>query len=275
MADVAGDDVSAVIQVVAAASDPTAELSMPDRKRLLAGGLAELIGADLWMWSSTAVNHETPGDFMTTCLLDGGWESEEERSKVYQTLSSELFNKGTQLPIYNAIQTGGCTTWLREEIFSPADWAPFAQIWEGVGLGGLLLAFYPISRNASSNIGFHRRRGAPEFGLREKELVHSAFCRVDWIHRHGIHEEAHEKVIRLSPRERQVLTFTLNGDGRKAIASKLGISEHTVADYQKALHKHFAVSSRAELQAYFFLGSQSELRVDKPSQSRRSTPADE
>jgi DNA-binding CsgD family transcriptional regulator len=80
--------------------------------------------------------------------------------------------------------------------------------------------------------------------------------RIDWMHRHGIHEAAHQQVIRLSPRERQVLMLMLNGQGRKAIAASLGISEHTVGDYQKKLHKHFNVTSRAELQAYFFLGGQ-------------------
>ena len=62
----------------------------------------------------------------------------------------------------------------------------------------------------------------------------------------------------------------LNGQGRKAIAADLGISEHTVGDYQKKLHKHFNVSSRAELQAYFFLGGQPQSLEGAESEDARA-----
>jgi DNA-binding NarL/FixJ family response regulator len=51
----------------------------------------------------------------------------------------------------------------------------------------------------------------------------------------------------LSPRERQVLTATLDGQAEKQIAHALGISQHTVHVYAKRLHRRYGVSSRAEL----------------------------
>lgn len=55
----------------------------------------------------------------------------------------------------------------------------------------------------------------------------------------------------LPPRHRQTLERLLAGDGEKQIAQQLGISQHTVHQYVKALHKRFSVSSRGELLAKF------------------------
>ena len=39
------------------------------------------------------------------------------------------------------------------------------------------------------------------------------------------------------------------GDSVKQVASGLGLSQHTVTDYAKSLHKKFGVNSRGELLA--------------------------
>ena len=54
-------------------------------------------------------------------------------------------------------------------------------------------------------------------------------------------------VAALSPRLRQVLTDLLEGDNEKQIATRLGISRHTVHEHVKRLHNYFGVSSRGEL----------------------------
>lgn len=45
--------------------------------------------------------------------------------------------------------------------------------------------------------------------------------------------------------------FLIDGDSRKQVASKLGISEHTVSDYLKTVYAKFSVNSRAELLSKF------------------------
>lgn len=55
----------------------------------------------------------------------------------------------------------------------------------------------------------------------------------------------------LSPRKRAVLDLLLEGEGDKQIACELNLSRHTVNEYVSAIHKHFRVSSRAELLAFF------------------------
>ncbi|MCR9292608.1 MAG: LuxR C-terminal-related transcriptional regulator [bacterium] len=54
-------------------------------------------------------------------------------------------------------------------------------------------------------------------------------------------------VADLAPRLRQVLIGLLEGDSEKQVALRLSLSQHTVHDYVKSLHKRFQVQSRGEL----------------------------
>ena len=53
----------------------------------------------------------------------------------------------------------------------------------------------------------------------------------------------------LSPRQEQTLKHLLDGASEKQVARKLGLSQHTVHGYVKALYRRYGVSSRAELLA--------------------------
>jgi len=53
----------------------------------------------------------------------------------------------------------------------------------------------------------------------------------------------------LPPRVRQVLRCLLEADGDKEIASRVGISVHTVNQYTKMIYQHFGVNGRAVLLA--------------------------
>lgn len=52
---------------------------------------------------------------------------------------------------------------------------------------------------------------------------------------------------RLTGRRRVVFEKLSHGVGRKQIAAELGLSEHTVNDYVKAVYRHFGVNSQAAL----------------------------
>lgn len=60
-----------------------------------------------------------------------------------------------------------------------------------------------------------------------------------------------DPAARLTPRQRQVLDCLLDGDSEKQAAVKLGLHPATVHDHVKRLYRHFGVTSRAELLAYF------------------------
>jgi DNA-binding CsgD family transcriptional regulator len=59
----------------------------------------------------------------------------------------------------------------------------------------------------------------------------------------------------LAPRLRQTLQRLLAGDSEKQIASRLGVSPHTVHVYVKSLYRHYDVCSRGELLARFVRGN--------------------
>jgi len=247
-------DIERIVKLLNESTDPSLTISMADRRRMLIDGLAKMVEADVYIWSATAINHEIPGDFMTTCVIDGGWKSEAETAAVYAILADPEFGKQGLQKAYEHMMEGRRTTLSNGEIFPPDAQDRLMETWKKTGFEFFLLAIHPLNDRFSSNLGLHRRQGKQEFSAREKLIVHTVFSQVEWLHQYGANEEARDVAISLSPRERQTLIYLLAGCTHKKIASRMTISEHTVNDYVKKIHKNFGVNSRAELQAFFFLG---------------------
>jgi DNA-binding NarL/FixJ family response regulator len=95
-------------------------------------------------------------------------------------------------------------------------------------------------------------------GSMKRDLISSQVesSPISWLRRFGPNVTVKEKILKLSPRQREVLSLLLAGDTLKEVAEKLKISEHTVGDYVKGIYKNFTVSSRAELMALFISGHQ-------------------
>lgn len=248
-------DVEQIIRLIDQTTDPTKNLLLPDRRRLLIEGLVRLVDADAWIWSITAMNHDKPGDVMTTCAMDGGWKSPEEQARAYEILSSPDFNTRGLQSLYRAIVDGTRLTATNGEIFPPEEEEALSTLWKTTGFEHFLLAVHPLSGNFASNVGIHRRQGKPKFSERDRAIVDMSFHAIDWLHHYGVNEEARQPVVQLSPRERQALILFLSGCTNGEIARRMKITSHTVKDYVRRVHKRFGVSSRAELQAYFFLGN--------------------
>jgi len=251
-------DIERIVRLVADAGDPTVEISLAERKRHLLEGVARLVNADAWIWSTAVPNPDVPGDITTTCVVDGGWNDGQEQGRVYQALTDHVQMKDLNDPILEAARKGQHVTLLRQDLVSEEVWSKVGPFWRRTGFDHVLLVVHPMNRDVFSGVAFHRRCGKPNYVERDRAIVHVVFRQVEWLHRHGTNTAAQGIVVHLSPRERQVLTLLLSGDSRKEVAKKLRISEHTVGDYMKQLHKHFAVNSRAELQAYFLIGGKPE-----------------
>ncbi len=255
------DDLERILKLLNDTTDPTQDVSIADRRRMLIQGLAGLVDADVWIWSSTVANHEIPGDFMTTCVVDGGWKSPDEPARVYEILSSPEFGRRAMGELYDAMAAGRRCTFVNGEIFPAGEEQRCTEIWRTTGFEHVLLAAYPLDRNFSSNLGLHRRIGRPPFSLRDRTIVQTVYGQVEWLHRSALNESVREAAIALTPRERQTLIYLLSGHTQRSIAERMGISPHTVNDYLKQIHKQFGVKSRAELQAHFFLGGTSDERL--------------
>jgi len=109
------------------------------------------------------------------------------------------------------------------------------------------------SRSHVHGVGLCRMRAGPPFSAEERNLVHVfhvACGRLLQAPPRGGDGEVPERAgARLSPRQRQALELVLSGLCDKEIAERLGISRYTVNQYTKAIYRHYAVTSRAQLLA--------------------------
>jgi DNA-binding CsgD family transcriptional regulator len=92
--------------------------------------------------------------------------------------------------------------------------------------------------------GLFRAWGEPPFTDEDRELTRLFYLEV--LSRFALPEHGLE-VVRLSPRERQMLTALLSGQRRKEIAADLGLSLHTVNEYVRSLYRRLGVSGLPEL----------------------------
>jgi DNA-binding CsgD family transcriptional regulator len=96
-----------------------------------------------------------------------------------------------------------------------------------------------------------RPHGANPFGTREVailKLLHDEIAPLVGVR---LTTEEHFSRDGLSRRLRETLSLLLEGHSEKQVASKLKLASRTVHDYVTMLYRHFNVSSRAELLAYF------------------------
>lgn len=254
MSHLAVADVERMIALIAAATDPTVEMPLAQRKQALLEGTAALIGAEMWMWNLSVFHPKRAADIMASQTISGGWQSGREQALALEVLSDPKFNEQIAGPVQEAVAAQRYATFLRNELVSDDRWPIVGAPWRKTGFDHCIVSVYPLDAGIFSGIGFHRRQGNPDFGERERMIVHAIFQQVDWLHRDGTRVPANERVVHLTPRERTVLLLVIGGDSRKLIACKLNLSEHTVGDHLKGIYKKFAVNTRAELQAHFIAG---------------------
>ena len=116
-------------------------------------------------------------------------------------------------------------------------------------------------------ITIDRAYGDPAFGPREVAILKLLHDEIGPLI--GVRLATEEHLCRdgLSNRLRQTLSLLLQGLSEKQVAGQLDLSIKTVHDYVGMLYKHFQVSSRGELMAYFIRREPMRRRA-KPRLSR-------
>lgn len=246
-------DAEALVALVAAAGDPTIDKSTAARKLEVVAGLRRLVDADAWVWTTGTFNPDRAGDSMAVSMLDDGWRSPAERVAFLETSTNPAHTAVVFPKLSAALAAGTVLTMTRADVMDDAAWAASAvgRDWRATGMDHFVISAYPLGCGGYSAIGLHRRVGKPGFTERDRVIVHLLWRNLDWLHREGGTVPAADKVIDLSPRERQVVLLLIGGDGKKEVAAKLRLSEHTVGDYVKTIYRKFDVSSRGELLAQF------------------------
>lgn len=148
-------------------------------------------------------------------------------------------------------------TQRRSAVMEDAQWygsEHFHQVSRPLNLDDSICSRLRLPDDNVLYMAIHRQIGDDPFTERHCELVqffnvHAARL----YHVPGKSDPAKEdpRVKALPPRLRPVLFGFLDGDGEKQVATKLGLSPHTVHQYAKLLYRHFEVSSRGELLSQF------------------------
>lgn len=100
-------------------------------------------------------------------------------------------------------------------------------------------------------ISIDRPMGSEAFGAREVALLKLLHDEIAPLVGVRLATEEHISRDGLSKRLRETLSLLLEGYSEKQVANELKLGTRTVHDYVTMLYKHFRVSSRAELLAYF------------------------
>lgn len=113
-----------------------------------------------------------------------------------------------------------------------------------------ILSQYPLPHvGAVDQLGLHRAWGSQPFSSAEHRLVHLFHVELGRVWKREVIRQAQDPASDLPARLHQTLHELLQGASEKQIAIKLNLSQHTIHNYVKALHKRFNVSSRGELLA--------------------------
>jgi DNA-binding CsgD family transcriptional regulator len=160
-----------------------------------------------------------------------------------------------QCPVFRALARWetGCRTRAYsakhiERTFGLRAWSSSALIQQhcAAGLEACIYSQHsiPLGR-ACHAIVLYRQRREPAFTSGQTRLIHVFHEELGRLW----HLQVRADSLDLRPRLRQTLDGLCSGLSEKQIAKLLGLSQHTVHNYVKELHRHFGVSSRGELLA--------------------------
>jgi len=259
-------DIRAMIGLLAEISAITGNREA--RRRALVDGLANLIGADSWIWSMLGEYDASPrAGHPHTVFLKGGLD---DRQLGFYLKSQEHPDMGrlTAGLLAEFQERKQHLTRSQPQIVSDEEYRSLGvtQLLDEADIGTAMLSLRPTSSGQVGVIGLFRKVGSPHFGERETRIAHILISEVGWLHDDSWPNHPRHEISELTPRLRSVLTLLLHGEARKAIADKLGLSIHTVGDYIKQVYRHFSVHSQSELIRRFVSGDGGDVasRIDGP-----------
>lgn len=177
----------------------------------------------------------------------------EMQDRDYQDVSDNFFPGLTRL--YADLLRQGWVTSPRSEMTDEAAYhaAPYyLKFRKPLGCDDCIVSIRIVDvPRRPEGITIDRAHGERAFGPREVailKLLHDEIAPLI-----GLRLATEEHLCRdgLSKRLRETLSLLLQGLSEKQVAGKLDLSVKTVHEYVGMLYKHFHVSSRGELMAYF------------------------
>ena len=180
-------------------------------------------------WSRIFVDHPNRVAFLPRC---------------YQ-LAGMALDSGNDEPV----------TATRPEMRSDAEWyrsVIFNEYYRPAGIDGFIMSF-AVNRKTGNlitlNVCQDLKDPAPT--RRAKAILSLLNRQIAPLVGVALATNSDRGISGLSPRLRQTLEALLAGDSEKQVAAYLDVSRPTAHEYIGAIYRHFHVSSRAELMAYF------------------------
>lgn len=233
--------------------DRLGNIRIPNRAWSVAvmDGLCGLVKAAAWVWA-LGCQIEPGGPQTYAGIIHGGF-NEERYTNWLKAVEHPDMGRGGKLFFERVVATGGHTTMERAEV-DPEGFVQgkgVGETWDRADIGSLIMSGFPVDDKSLSCVGLYRRLDQAVFSPEELEVVHVVLGEVGWLHHLGWPEDRGATVPKLSPQQRILLNFLLDGLSRKEIAAHMEISENTLTGYSKDVYKVFGVNSHAKLMGKF------------------------
>jgi DNA-binding CsgD family transcriptional regulator len=206
--------------------------------------------------SQIGICHETllapNGGMKPLNCADTGWATSADREFLFRFMR----NQEQRNPLHYRMVAAHLEkdTLRRQEVIPNAEWyrwSLYQDYFRPTRLDSLV-SFGKLTPGDTFHFGcFQRALGDRPFGEREKAQLQLAHEELVPLIGTALASVSEPRLTDLTPRQRQVLSCLLEGDGEKQVAARLGIGIATVHTYVKALYSHYHVSGRAELLAWF------------------------
>jgi DNA-binding CsgD family transcriptional regulator len=186
-------------------------------------------------------------------VVDVGWDSQKARHFHLAYHRSQAMAHDPFIRQFSRLP-GRFNTRSPEQLINMRHWhasKAFNDYIRPAGVDAGLFSQQGLDTGTFNTLSFHRVLGAPLFTRRERRLVHLFHQEIGPLIGRALSSAREPSLTDLAPRVRQTLGCLLEGDSEKQVAARLDLSRTTVHEYIGTLYRHFGVTSRAELMAYF------------------------
>ncbi len=188
----------------------------------------------------------------------GGWRVREARIPHGDAEGEAMIRAYAQAELYTqdphsialAQGAGKLRAMLRFDIITEEQWrgSPSDALYQARGMGDHLVGAYPVTADTEILAVLSRGLDEADFTPAERDgLAHAMGHLGEPARRIALSFGAPGRL--LSPRERETLSWLLQGHSEKQIAHEMCLAKSTVHEYVVGVYRKVGVSSRAELMA--------------------------
>jgi DNA-binding CsgD family transcriptional regulator len=220
--------------------------------------LLRLTGGKVAMGGPTGL-HKNFSRVQPLPVLDVGWDGPREQAIFHQYMLDGMHCQdpaisrfGAQLATLPA--DAKSLSRSRRQLADDRAWyasAAFCEYLRPSGVDDGLMSLVVVAQGQAHGIALFRPPGERYFTPRHLRLLHLFHTELASYLTSDLAPPGENPILRLSPRQREVLACLLEGDSEQQVALRLGLTRDTTHQYVKGVYRRLNVSTRAELMARF------------------------